>query len=233
MVILNAARELKRKVLVNQTVPEIPKLDQLEDEIRIDEEPPATDATQLMIQLETDHLYPIDTEDMHTENQDIQIDVNNENFLSRSQTVFLAQSEEEEDHTEQHEQPIQEVIEEPEPLIISLPPRPKKRLAEKRRRPPNENPRPPHLIDKKPLSSDTCNICDAAFITPHHLAMHLRTKHQAPPLFKCQFCGDLFKDKEKFAAHELKHKYNYPCPHCSERFASKFGLASHLNTHVR
>ena len=83
----------------------------------------------------------------------------------------------------------------------------------------------------------TCNICTFTTTTEKKLEKHRRESHsQVATRVRCLTCNDTFSTVKILKGHIIgvhKGSKPYQCKYCDKKFARKFNLTRHMDTHLR
>jgi KRAB domain-containing zinc finger protein len=79
-----------------------------------------------------------------------------------------------------------------------------------------------------------CDMCDKLFFEPDKVRKHKRFFHLKLRNYKCNLCGETFRQKTTLDNHLDKHAgISFSCPHCTEKFACKSYVRKHLRKRHR
>ena len=85
-----------------------------------------------------------------------------------------------------------------------------------------------HIEEQEEINQFGCDICESTFKTLANLKRHDQRFHLklgTNSEFKCDFCNDIFADKNKLTDHALN--FHKKCPLCAKRFSTTESLESH------
>ena len=89
-----------------------------------------------------------------------------------------------------------------------------------------------HLVVHSKEKNFLCEHCNTTFTMKQNLLRHIQMQHNEEALerYKCQYCGNDFKDKSSLKTHESKHFEAKPhqCPNCGVKYSSKPCLLNHI-----
>ena len=93
-----------------------------------------------------------------------------------------------------------------------------------------------HLPDNNRSTPFPCLQCDQAFRKLSQLKAHLKAHKREEKLrgYKCETCGETFKQKHMLRKHALKHSQLRPfqCPQCVQAYKREMNLRLHLELHT-
>ena len=84
---------------------------------------------------------------------------------------------------------------------------------------------------KRKRTQHECDVCEKLFVSPSHLAVHMRTHTNEKP-YECDVCERCFRQSQHLKVHMRIHTNErpYECDVCEKRYRQLSGLKYHKRT---